>query len=251
MATPSKSARASRPAQDRPGTALATIVDTDDEGTVIPLHVGTDWTMNPELLKLDAASDLAKLRDALCVAATEGCFVVGITSMPEASHLKSRLAAQLAWLLSQTEHARVLLLEVDFAHPNVADVMQLDMPPLSGFSQQLQAHIQEGQAPWVVMRCTSSLCVLAEGRVRTPGVIYTNEFTVALAQLRRNFDLIVADGPAIGVHVDTRAFDDVADGIVFVTSTSTPVEQALSTASQWFRSRRLMAAATVRERQAS
>jgi Mrp family chromosome partitioning ATPase len=252
MASSAAEARATEGSSDTPdvspGAALAKIVAADT-GSVLAMPVPTTWMMDPDLLRLDSATDLARLRDELCVAATSGCFVVGVTSMPEGAHLKSRLAAQLAWLLAQTEHARVLLIEVDFAHPNVDAVMRIDVPPMSGFSQQLHSNILEGnQSPWVVVRCTESLCVLAEGKLRTPGVIYSNEFTVALAQLRNHFDLIVADGPAIGPHVDTRALDDVADGIVLVTPTDTPAEQALKVASQWFRSSRLLAAASVLER---
>lgn len=249
MMTSAEEARKDGGGRASEGTSLSTQLvpsQPSDPGQVLPLPVPTNWVVDDDLRGLDSASDLAKLCDELYVAATQGCFVVGVTSEPGSAHRKSRLAAKLAWQLAQGEHARVLLLEVDFAQPKVADVMNFDVPPLSGFSQQLQAHIREGrQAPWVVVRCTGSLCVLAEGKMRTPGMIYSNEFTVALNQLRRHFDLIVADGPAIGSQVDTRAFDDVSDGIVFVTPNGTPSDHAFRTASQWFRAGRVLAAATV------
>jgi hypothetical protein len=228
-----------------PQHALAT-VDPDESAAIIPISIGDDWRLDAELL--EPAPDLAKLRDELCVAAAQGCFLVGVTSEPACAHLKSRLAAQLAWLLAQTEQARVLLLELDFAHPELDLVMHLDVPPLSGFSQQLQRRLHEGRpAPYLVLRCTPHLSVLPEGRVRTPGVVYSNEFSSALAQLRRHFDVIVANGPTIGHGVEARALDDLADGIVFATSMSTGADQALTTASQRFRNRRLMAAVTMPE----
>ena len=69
--------------------------------------------------------------------------------------------------------------------------------------------------------------------MRTPGMLYSQQLQPAVAVLRRHFDIIVADGPAIGHSSDVRAFEGICDGIVFVSEDTTPASVEL--ADQWFR----------------
>jgi Mrp family chromosome partitioning ATPase len=189
-----------------------------------------------DLQKLcEQLADLPLLCNQFTGGAAVDCFVVGVTSGPDHRQLKSRLAARLAWLLAQSERARILLLELDLNHPSVDGVMQLAMPPGAGFSQQVQAQLHEdGPAPWTVVRCTPHLSVLAEGRLRTPSVAYFPQFPAALASLRRHYDVIVAAGPAIGNSTDASGISDLVDGIVFAVPIGLSDPKAVATASQWF-----------------
>jgi Mrp family chromosome partitioning ATPase len=105
--------------------------------------------------------------------------------------------------------------------------MQVDMPAFKGFSQQLHQRVSTGaRGPWSVLRCAPCLNVLAEGRVRTLGLLDSPHFSVALAEQRRYYDIIIADGPVIGSGVDSRALDGVADGIVYVTAAGASISAA-------------------------
>jgi hypothetical protein len=57
---------------------------------------------------------------------------------------------------------------------------------------------------------------LAEGVMRMPGLILSNQFAEAVRDLRSYYDFIVLDGPTASLDVDSKALDAVTDGIVTV-----------------------------------
>jgi Mrp family chromosome partitioning ATPase len=149
--------------------------------------------------------------------AQQRCLVALVSAPPGSAALKSRAAGQLAFNLAEKHALSVLLLEAEFERPLLHTAIQVEMPPGAGFSQQLHARIHDGTKPrWDVVECTARLHVLAEGRLRSPGLLWTFEFANAIGELREHYDVIVIDAPAHCTEVDERALDDVTDAVVVV-----------------------------------
>jgi Mrp family chromosome partitioning ATPase len=237
-------ARATGPVGDEPSTALAIarpyVARTRSEppaASSIVSDVPKGWSPHPTLTQLEVSEELTALRDQLYRLAVHECFVVGVSSGPEMAAYKSGVAGRLAWLLAQPGHARVLLMEGDFDHPVVHRLMRIDMPLASGFSEQMRRRMNgTSEGPWTIVRCAPNLYVLAEGLVRSPGLLPTVHFADSVRELRRAYDLIVIDGPAGGMSVDTRAIDGVVDGVVLAGESD-----LLDRASSWFSKKQLMA----------
>jgi Mrp family chromosome partitioning ATPase len=160
------------------------------------------------------------------------CFVVVITSAGGAQQVKSEAVAQLAMALAETGHPRILLMEGEFDRPAVHQVMGVEMPRSAGFSQQMHSRIHgQGGGNWVVVECLPTLHVLAEGRMRSPGLLHSFQFEGAVNDLRQRYEIIVIDGPPLSVNTDMRALEAVVDGIIVVMRPGdrepTPVERAL------------------------
>ncbi|MEO6603788.1 MAG: hypothetical protein ABIQ16_28150, partial [Polyangiaceae bacterium] len=175
--------------------------------------VPSTWAPDPELTP--------QAQKALCEQlypfAVESCFVVAVVAVPESVPYKSRVAAELALALAASGHPRVLLLEADFNRPWVQRTLQVDMPMGAGFSQQLRDRISRGnRTHWTVMAPQTSLHVLAEGLMRTPGLLLTRQFADGLKEMRAYYDLIVIDGPSSTLDVDATALDAVIDGLITV-----------------------------------
>jgi Mrp family chromosome partitioning ATPase len=185
---------------------------------------------------------LRTLRDRLFLLAADSCFVVGVSGTRDEADAKAIVAGQLALALAESEQVEVLLLEADFDQPAVHLVMDITMPPLAGFSQQIHQGVQQPGVtrPWTVVRRAPSLSVLAEGMLRTPGMMYSAQFSAAVAELRNAYDIIVVSGPAIGVSADVQAFADVVDGVVFVPLAQEDRNAVSKTASQVFRNKRFV-----------
>lgn len=156
------------------------------------------------------------LSDQLFPLAVERCFVVGVSAVEEARKHKSRIAAELALALAEPRQQRVLLLEADFQWPEVHRTLHIDMPMSLGFSQQLSARTEGRPDGWTVIECSPSLHVLAEGIMRSPGLILSVRFEESILSLRTYYDLIVIDGPSASAEVDTRALAGVVDGAIVV-----------------------------------
>lgn len=198
-----------------------------------PSVVGSPDEMFPDHLRT--------LRDRLFLLATDSCFVVGVSGNRDEGDGKAIVAGQLAWALAQSQQVEVLLLEADFDQPAVHMVMDVAMPPLAGFSQQIHQVLQANSTkPWTVVRRTASLSVLAEGRMRTPGMVYSAHFAAAISDLRNAYDIIVVSGPAAGLGAEVQAFNDVVDGVVFVLTPGEDVATMSKTAAQLFRNKRFV-----------
>jgi Mrp family chromosome partitioning ATPase len=200
------------------------------------------WSPDPSMLQSGSMKELLTLRDQLYRLAVNGCFVVGVTSARGAATDKSCVAAQLASVLAAPGKARVLLMEADFDRPAVHRLMHIDVPFSHGFSQQMRRRMTPGsRVPWTLVRCAPNLHVLAEGLVRSPGLLSSVQFGEALSELRAYYDVIVTDGPIAGGTVDTCAFDALMDGIVVVGAVGSAPSKLLDEASKWFGRKQLMA----------
>jgi Mrp family chromosome partitioning ATPase len=180
--------------------------------------------------------------------AVESCFVLSVVAVPESVGYKSRVAAELALALAESGHPRILLLEGDLHRPWVQRMIGVDMPISSGFSQQLNGRAQGSGsgARWTVMGCTRSLHVLAEGMMRSPGLMLSRQFADCLKELRTYYDFIVIDGPSASLDVDSGALDAVTDGIVTVCPAKG--SQAIAHMQSLFARKRFSAFATAPDR---
>ena len=174
--------------------------------------VRTGWIADPSL-DFRARRPLS---DQLFPLAVERCFVVGVSAVEEARKHKSRVAAELALALAEPRQQRVLLLEADFQWPEVHRTLRIDMPMSLGFSQQLSTRTEGRAEGWTVIECSPTLHVLAEGIMRSPGLILSVRFEESILSLRSYYDLIVIDGPSASAEVDSRALAGVIDGAIVV-----------------------------------
>jgi len=172
-----------------------------------------NWTPEPTLNPESRRS----VCEQLYPLAVEGCFVVLVVGVPEALEQKSRVAAELALALAESGHPRILLMEGDMQGPRMHRLMRVDMPMSAGFSQQLRERINgNAERRWTVVGCGKVLHVLAEGMMRSPGLLLSRQFSEGLADLRNYYDFIVIDGPSASLPVESQALDAVANGVVYV-----------------------------------
>jgi Mrp family chromosome partitioning ATPase/uncharacterized protein involved in exopolysaccharide biosynthesis len=211
------------------------------EAVIALRDVSSGWSPDPSIGGTDAVDELRAIREQLYRFAVRGCFVVGVTSSPDAVEGKSRIAARLASVLAEPGRARVLLMEGDFDNPAVHRLMRIDVPMALGFSEQVRRRMKQPQpAPWSIVRCTANLQVLAEGRVRAPGLLSSVQFMDGLSELRRYYDVIVLDGPTAG-SVDARVLDEISDGLVVVGPNEAAMPEIRKSAAQWFSKKGWMA----------
>jgi Mrp family chromosome partitioning ATPase len=190
-----------------------------------------------------AAPELLALRDQLLELGSKQCFVVGVAGEFGAASAKSKIATRLATLLAAAGRARVLLVEADFDFPAVHELTGVEMPLPGGFSQQLRARIRrKTREPWIVVRGAPNLDVLAEGTLRSPGVVFSVEFSEAINELRRAYDIIVVDAPMSGSGSEYKPIDAVTDGLVAVGRPGGQLSETLERTSRLFQQKALVAA---------
>jgi Mrp family chromosome partitioning ATPase len=210
------------------------------DGVIALRDVPSGWSPEPSIIGGNG-DELRAIREQLYRFAVRGCYVVGVTSSPDAIEGKSLIAARLATVLAEPGRARVLLMEADFDGPSVHRLMRIDIPLALGFSEQVRRRMKQTQpAPWSIVRCSVNLQVLAEGRVRAPGLLSSVQFMDGLSELRRYYDVIVLDGPAAGT-VDARVLDEMSDGLVVVGANEAAMPEIRKNASEWFSKKGWMA----------
>jgi Mrp family chromosome partitioning ATPase len=211
------------------------------EDLVEPRSVPPNWSGVSARTQEPPDEQLSGLSDKLTELSTTKCFVVGVVSERAELEAKSSVAASLAVLVAEGA-SRVLLMEGNFDWPAVHRQMAVSMPNFSGFSQQMHARTRKGEKrPWIVVRCSPNLDVLAEGIVRSPGVLYSQQFAEALSELRHYYRVIVCDGPVVG-GADARPLDAVTDGLIVVAPSQRALMNSLDNATKWFGKKQLLAA---------
>jgi Mrp family chromosome partitioning ATPase len=185
---------------------------------------------------------LAGLRDQILESSGGGSFVIAVTSEQQCVEAKTNVAARLSGMLSRDDRARVLLVEANFDFPALHRVLAVEMPPGSGFSQQLRSRLRNGRKPWSVVHCASSLDVLAEGPVRSPGVLLSQEFANAIAELRTCYDVIILDSPVMGQGVEAKPISAVSDGIAIIAASQSALRAVIERAVNRFGQKRVMVA---------
>jgi len=211
-AAPSRSPSVAPQSQSR--YSYVSSVPPGGENTVTMVRPApSNWAPDPSLVPA--------LRRPVCEQlyplAVEGCFIVVVVGTPDSVEQKSRVAAELALGLAESGHPRILLMEGDIQSPHVHRLMRVEMPMSAGFSQQLRDRVNGSvERRWTVVSCGKVLHVLAEGMMRSPGLLLSRQFSDGLADLRNYYDFIVIDGPTTSLPVESQALDAVANGVVFV-----------------------------------
>jgi len=226
---------------DEPSTALSVRLPTPPLTHRNPVHAG--WNLPPELMPFSTP----ELATTVAEGWHSGCLIVGVTSRYDLSRIKAGVAASLAFRLGEFV-PRVLLMEGDFQDPKVHRTVRVEMPIAGGLSQQLQQRLALGSrggaggaAPdhvWEVMECHATVDVLAEGFIRSPGGILSQQFEECLNDLRNCYDLVIIDGPPTSTGSEAQAFADLVDGVVVCTPHDRPDVQGL--ADSLFRNQRFI-----------
>jgi Mrp family chromosome partitioning ATPase len=121
-------------------------------------------------------------------------------------------------MLSEADRARVILVEGNFERPQLARALGLRLPPEAGFSAQIRERTRGRAAPWGIVRLGPSLSLLAEApdAAANPETILSTHFDAALLALRRSYEYVVVDGPAIIGAGDATALEAVSDGVLLL-----------------------------------
>jgi len=209
--------RAAEPGAHTPPTTPPPPPSVEAPSVVVRTHpVASSWRHDSNL----APARRRSLASEILTLAVERSMVVCVTGVRGLADDKSVAAAELALALSEAKHPRVLLMESDFQFPQVQKWLGLDVPLVAGFSQQLRGRMDSARiGRWHVIECKPSLHVLAEGIMRTPGLLLSNLFEKATRELRTYYDVIVIDAPIAPNESDGQAIADVVDG---ATSPSRP-----------------------------
>lgn len=135
---------------------------------------------------------------------------------------KGRFASALALALANSG-VRVLLVEADFDNPQVHQALGIQVPMGTGFSQQLAARRQDPrERPWLVLHCSQNLQVLAEGRLRSPGLLPSAEFEGAVADLSAAYPVVVIHAPAIEQRTEVLAISPLVQAAVLAKPGAAP-----------------------------
>jgi Mrp family chromosome partitioning ATPase len=189
----------------------------------------------------EARSALRVLRHRLEQRRGDGSFVVSVMS-PLPGEGKTALAVRLALTLSEAERARVILVEGNFERPRLASTLGLRLPEDAGLSAQLQRRMNGGGAPWGVVRLGPSLSLLAEPgeEAAFPAAIHSTHFEAAISALRRSYEYVIVDGPAIIGAGDANVLEGVSDGVLVVVRAKVTQGKALTRATQQLGSARVL-----------
>ena len=180
--------------------------------TIIHHDVPSGWHPNVD----PTAPPVVTLRDAVLKQASTRRLSIAVTGARGAG--RAQLAGGLAFALAQSG-ARVLLVEGDFDSPEIHQALAIAAPTGAGFSQQLMARRQDKQArPWVVVRCSPNLQVLAEGRMRSPGLLAADAFAHAISELRDQHHVVVIHAPSLDKPAELRPIGGLVQAVVVANS---------------------------------
>lgn len=194
-------------AQAAPAAAAPTPPPTAT--TIISHDVPSGWRPNVD----PQAPAAAALRDAVLAQVSQRRLCIATTGI--AGPRRAQVAAELALGLAQIG-LRVLLVEGDLENPELHQVMAITVPPGAGFSQQLTAHRHDTTRPWTAVRCSQTLHVLAEGRMRSPGLAVSGELERALAELREQHHVLIVHAPSSQRTAELKHLRGVTHGVVLV-----------------------------------
>ena len=190
-----------------------------------PVRVVPAWASPPDTNVLvmlsetsnDATAALRVIRHRLERKRAEGMWTFGVTSARPGEG-KSTFATQLALVLSESQRARVLLVEANLERPSLARILGYRVPEAHGFSHQIVRKMRGSAEPWLVVALGPALHVLAEatGEPGFPEALHSTYFQNAISFLSRGYDFVVVDGPAVLGSGDANVLENVVDGMVVV-----------------------------------
>jgi Mrp family chromosome partitioning ATPase len=190
-----------------------------------PVRVVPAWASPPDTSVLvmlgetvpEALASLRVIRHRLEQKRADGMWTFAVTS-PRDGEGKSTFATQLALVLSESQRARVLLVEANFYRPALARILGFRVPDGYGFSAQIVRKMRGSMEPWCVVALGPALHVLAEPVAEHgfPETLHSTHFQNALGFLGRGYDFLVVDGPSILGSGDANVVENAVDGVVVV-----------------------------------
>jgi Mrp family chromosome partitioning ATPase len=191
-----------------------------------PVRVVPAWASPPDTQVLvmlgetssDATAALRVIRHRLEQKRADGMWTFAVTS-PRDGEGKSTFATQLALVLSESQRARVLLLEANFHRPELAKILGFKVPEGQSFSAQIVRKMRGSMEPWCVVALGPALHVLAEspGEPSFPETLHSTHFQNAVGFLARGYDFLIVDSPSILGAGDANVVENAVDGVILVT----------------------------------
>jgi Mrp family chromosome partitioning ATPase len=190
-----------------------------------PVRVVPAWASPPDTQVLvmlgesssDATASLRVIRHRLEQKRAEGMWTFMVTS-PRDEEGKSTFATQLALVLSESQRARVLLIEANFQRPALARILGFKVPEGNAFSAQIVRKMRGNMEPWCVVALGPALHVLAESTEEPghPETLHSTYFQNAIGFLSRGYDFLVVDSPTILGSGDANVVENAVDGVILV-----------------------------------
>ncbi|HEX5100468.1 MAG TPA: hypothetical protein VFV94_13260, partial [Polyangiaceae bacterium] len=146
------------------------------------------------------------------------CFVTAVTSVGAARRAKARLAAELAFCLAETGHARVLLVEADFPEPEIRRLLRVEILDAESVVRQTSTPGRTG--PWSVLRLSPSLHALVQASPAQPELVLGDRFRECVISLCASYDFVVLNGPPLETGVPFRSLLGWVDGLAIATESS-------------------------------
>jgi capsular exopolysaccharide synthesis family protein len=127
---------------------------------------------------------------------------------------KTTTAANLAWLLAQTDGVSCLLIDSDLRMPSLADYLGVNEKP--GLSDVFDGTVELEQA--IVRLNPAGLHLLPGGAARddVAELLSGNAFRRVLNRARQMFDYIIIDAPPLGIFTDAAVLINHSDGAMLV-----------------------------------
>ncbi len=169
----------------------------------------------------DDAGPIAALRlvrHRLELLRDEGRRMFAVTS-PRDGEGKSTLAAQLALVLSESQRARVVLVEAGLHRPSLARLLGFAIPEGLGLSAQTVRAMRGSDEAWTLLALGPSLHVLAESeeQPRFPRALHSAQFRELLMLLNEVYDYVIIDAPSVLEGGEANALEPIVDGMLLVT----------------------------------
>jgi Mrp family chromosome partitioning ATPase len=181
------------------------------------------WASPPDLRVLgmfgDARSEvpaaLRVVRHRLETRRGDGMWNFAVTSARDGDG-KSTLAAQLALALSESQRARVLLMEASMHRPSLSRILGFQVPAGQGFSVQLANRMSGVRAPWTVLALGPALHAIVESEAEPgfPQTLHSTHFRTAVDRLGRLYDWVVVDAPSVLGSGDANVVEEAVDGVI-------------------------------------
>lgn len=190
-----------------------------------PVRVVPAWASPPDvgvLVMLGEASSeamaaLRVIRHRLEQKRAEGMWTFGVVSARDGDG-KTIFATQLALVLSESQRARVLLVDANFVRPRLEQVLGFQVPQGYGFSTQIVRKMRGSMEPWCVVALGPALHVLGESTSEQtfPETLHSTHFQNAIGFLSRGYDFLVVDGPSVLGSADANVLENAVDGLIVV-----------------------------------
>src|SRR5262249_26784750 len=118
----------------------------------------------------------------------------------------------------------------------------LRLPDEAGFSAQIHERMCGRGVAWGVVRLGPSLSLLAEPGEGTafPQGLHSTHFEAALAALRRSYDYVIIDGPAVMGSGDANVLEGASNAVLLVVRAGATKGAALSRSMQQLGEQRVL-----------